>query len=151
MTVDEAKKTFEELKSQGRTEEELAGAVYLMFKDDLINVDELGKLCGLLGFELTEEFLAMSPEEQKTNGWTEGNEPIPAIQGESVENAQPKPNSNTPKQSDNGTTYEESKGKGEDGTPNNNNNNNNKESQPSNQDKDSDDERTKAMRLMGLR
>lgn len=129
MTVDEAKRAFEELKSQGKTEEEIAGALYLMFRDDLINVDELGNLIGLLGFELKEEFLAMTPEEQKEKGWTEGNEPIPAVEGEKVEDAQPEPKE-TPKQPDNGTTYEESSGKGE---------------------KDSEDEeRSKAMRLMGL-
>lgn len=71
MTLDEAKQAIEQLKAQGETEESMLATFYLMFKDDTITVDELGDLCQLIGYELTDEFKNMSPEDQKTKGYKE--------------------------------------------------------------------------------
>lgn len=66
MTYEEAKKAIDGFKESGRTDEEIVATFYLMFQDDKINVKELGDLVGLVGYELTDEFLNMSPEDQKT-------------------------------------------------------------------------------------
>lgn len=71
MTREEAKQAIEELKAQGFSEDEMLLTFYTMFQDDKLNVDQLGNLVGLIGYELSEEFLAMSPEDQKTKGYEE--------------------------------------------------------------------------------
>lgn len=86
MTVDEGKKTIEELKAQGNSEEEIAGAFYLMFVEGKIDVEQFDALVNLLGYHLTDEFKAMSPEEQKTKGYEEKE---PSEEAQSQEN-QPK-------------------------------------------------------------
>ncbi len=70
MTEEEARKAFDELKAKGETEDTILGVLYLMFQDDKFTVEELGSLVKVLGYKLTPEFLAMSPEDQKTKGWT---------------------------------------------------------------------------------
>ena len=59
-----------------------------MFKDDVIDVEELGELVSFIGYELTEEFKNMSPEDQKTKGWgdeedtqEDGNKEAPKPEG----------------------------------------------------------------------
>lgn len=71
MTVEEAKKMIEELKAQGEDEESIVAGFYKMFCDGDIDVNELGDLVKLVGYELTEEFKNWTPEEQKTKGWEE--------------------------------------------------------------------------------
>lgn len=71
MTIEEAKKGFDELKAQGMTEDEIVAILYIMFQKDEIDLDMFGELVKVLGYELSEEFLAMSPEDQKTKGWEE--------------------------------------------------------------------------------
>lgn len=74
MTFEEAKKAIDGFKEDGRTDEEIVATFYLMFQDDKLNVKELGDLVGLVGYELTEEFLNMSPEDQKTKVFEDDNE-----------------------------------------------------------------------------
>ena len=74
MTLKEAQEAIKELKAQGETEESMLAVFYQMFIDDEIDVDELGDLCQLIGYELTDEFMNMSPEDQKTKGWEETEE-----------------------------------------------------------------------------
>lgn len=74
MTFEEAKKAIDGFKEDGRTDEEIVATFYLMFQDDKISVKELGDLVGLVGYELTEEFLNMSPEDQKTKVFEDDNE-----------------------------------------------------------------------------
>ena len=74
MTLKEAQHAIEELKAQGETEETMLATFYAMFIDDVLTVDELGDLCQLIGYELTDEFKNMSPEDQKTKGWEETEE-----------------------------------------------------------------------------
>ena len=87
MTVQEAKKAIEELKAQGETEETMLGTFYLMFQDDVITVDELGDLCQLIGYELTEEFKNMSEEDQKTKGYEEVEDEEADLSKEEIEDA----------------------------------------------------------------
>ncbi len=69
MTREDAQKAFEEFKTQGKTDEELAAMLYMMFQDEKINLEELEILLDVLGWKLTEEFKALSPEEQKNKGF----------------------------------------------------------------------------------
>lgn len=87
MTAEEAKKAFDELKAQGNTEQDILGVLYLMFQDDKLTVEELGNLAKVLGYDLTDEFLAMSPEDQKTKGWEETEEPKEGVSEEEIEEA----------------------------------------------------------------
>ena len=66
MTQEEAKKAIEELRTQGATDENIVAAMYMMFRDGNIDVNQLADLVKLVGYELTDEFMNMSPEEQKT-------------------------------------------------------------------------------------
>lgn len=68
MTKEQVMKAIDELKAQGYTEEEIVGSFYAMFADDKITLQELEDIVNLLGYEFTEEFRNMSPEEQKTKG-----------------------------------------------------------------------------------
>lgn len=65
MTVDEAKNAIQELKSQGLTDEGIAASLYQMFKEDKIDLDQFGALVKLVGYDLSEEFMAMSDDEKK--------------------------------------------------------------------------------------
>lgn len=68
MTAEEAKKTIDSLKEQGKTDEELLVALYGLYQQDHIDINELGDLVQLVGYELTDDFKNMPPEEQKTQG-----------------------------------------------------------------------------------
>lgn len=68
MTAEEAKKAIDSMKEQGKSDEELLFALYGMFQDGKVDVNELGDLVQLVGYELTDEFKNMSPEDQKTHG-----------------------------------------------------------------------------------
>ena len=69
MTLEEAKMAFEQLKAQGETNESILAVLYGMFAEDTIELDELESLIGVLGYEFSEEFKNMSPEDQKTKGF----------------------------------------------------------------------------------
>ena len=79
MSIEELTKAVEEMKAQGQSEEEIAGAYYLLFRDGKIDLEQLEALVNNLGFELSEEFKAMDPEQQKEEGYEvleeEANEP----------------------------------------------------------------------------
>lgn len=87
MTINEAKEAIAELKAQGNTEEEIAGSFYLMFCDGKIDVNQLDALVNLLGYHLTEEFLAMPEEEQKTQGFEKKDEAAEGISDKEVDEA----------------------------------------------------------------
>lgn len=89
MTIDEAKKAFDEMRAQGADDNAILGTLYSMFQDDKIDVNQLGALVNVLGYELTEDFKKMSPEDQKTKGYEEGDEDKPAegVTKEEVEKA----------------------------------------------------------------
>ena len=68
MTFKEGKSVIAELKSEGMTEEQILATFYAAFQAGDINVDELGELASLVGYELTDEFKRMETEEQKETG-----------------------------------------------------------------------------------
>jgi hypothetical protein len=65
MTVDEVKGAIQELKAQGLTEEAIAACLYGMYQEDKIDLDQFGALVKLVGYDLSDEFMAMSDEEKK--------------------------------------------------------------------------------------
>lgn len=74
MTLQEAQDAIKELKAQGNSEEDMLATFYAMFVDDVIDINELSDLCQLIGYEVTDEFKKLSPEEQKTKGYEEDDE-----------------------------------------------------------------------------
>jgi hypothetical protein len=66
MTIEDVNKAYDELRAQGSSEEDILGALYLMYKDDKITEDQLGEFIGILGYEFSEEFKAMSEEDKKS-------------------------------------------------------------------------------------
>lgn len=89
MTIDEAKKAFDEMRAQGADDNAILGTLYRMFQDDKIDVEQLGALVNVLGYELTDEFKQMTPEDQKTKGWEadDENEKAEGVTDEEVEKA----------------------------------------------------------------
>ena len=69
MTVEEGKKMVETLKSKGYSEEDILAGFYQIFIDEKVDINQLGDLVQLVGYELTDEFRNLSPEDQKTKGW----------------------------------------------------------------------------------
>lgn len=70
MTIDEAKQAFATMKKQGADDNTILGFLYNLFQNDKIDVNQLGALVNVLGYELTDDFKKMSPEDQKTKGYT---------------------------------------------------------------------------------
>lgn len=72
MTVEEVKKQFEKYREEGMSDDEIAVTLYLMFKKDVMNAEEFAELMDILGYEVGDEFLNATPEEQKDeNRWFE--------------------------------------------------------------------------------
>ena len=87
MTIDEAKKTFDEMKAQGATEDEILGTLYVLFQKGDLDVNQLESLVNVLGYELTESFKAMSPEDQKKKGFETTDEKAENVSSEDVKKA----------------------------------------------------------------
>lgn len=66
MTKEELESAIEELKEAGNSEEDIACSIYLMFSEGKINLEQFQAILEMLGYELDEDFLNMSEEEQKT-------------------------------------------------------------------------------------
>ena len=64
MTVEEVTSAIDELKKDA-SEEEILTAFAKMYKDGKIDINQLSALVKILGYELSDEFLKLSPEEQK--------------------------------------------------------------------------------------
>ena len=65
MTVDEARDAIQELKAQGLNDEGIAASLYQMYKEDKLDLDQFGSLVKIVGYDLSDEFMAMSDEEKK--------------------------------------------------------------------------------------
>ena len=65
ITLDDATKAIEEMKAQGASENDLLGAIYYMFQKGDIDLEEYKVFADALGYELSEQFLGLSEEEQK--------------------------------------------------------------------------------------
>lgn len=87
MTLEEAKGAIEDLRAQGESDDDMLKVFYAMFLDDKLSVSDLRTLAGLVGYEFTEEFEAMSDEEKKQLGWEKEDEPAEGVTKEDVEAA----------------------------------------------------------------
>lgn len=87
MTVEEAKKAFEELRAQGQSDEEILAGMYLMFVDGEMEVDDLEKLAGVLGYEFSDDFKKMSTEEKKAQGYRTVDEKAENVSKDEVDDA----------------------------------------------------------------
>lgn len=79
MTYEEAKAAIEDLKSQGETEDDILKVLYGMYTEDKLSLSDLRTFIGIMGYEFTDEFEAMSEEDKKTKGWeqeTDGNDSV---------------------------------------------------------------------------
>ena len=70
ITIDQAYSATQDMMANGTSEDDMLEILYLMFQDDTISLDELEALIDKLGYEFTEEFLNMTPEQKKTDGYT---------------------------------------------------------------------------------
>ena len=75
MTLEEAKAAIEDLKAQGETEDDILKVLYGMFTEEKLRLSDLGTFIGILGYEFTEEFEAMSDDDKKTKGWEQEDDP----------------------------------------------------------------------------
>ena len=66
MTLEEAKKSVAELRSQGADDEMVLATFFTMFKDGKIDYEQFEIFAGLVGYELTDEFKNMSDDERKS-------------------------------------------------------------------------------------
>ena len=141
MTIDEAKKAFDEMRAQGADDNAILGTLYSMFQDDKIDVNQLGALVNVLGYELTEEFKGMSPEDQKTKGYEEGEEDKPAegVTKEEVEKAKEFGDDEDEKKPENDEEDKGSAAETEDEKPSS-----------SDEEEDEEEERKEAERLFGF-
>lgn len=87
MTPEELKKAIDQLKAEGHSEEEILGSFYKMFQNDELTLDELDGIVNMMGYHLTDEFKGMSPEDQKTKGYKEVDEPAEGVDEKDVEEA----------------------------------------------------------------
>ena len=56
MTVEEARTAISDLKTRGMTEEQIFDALYSMYKDDRLNLEQFGALAKLVGYSLNDSF-----------------------------------------------------------------------------------------------
>lgn len=129
MTETEIQKSIEQLKAEGHSEEEILGGFYKMFQNDELTLDELDGIVNVMGYHLTDEFKAMSPEDQKTKGYEETDEPAENVDKEQVEDAKENEGGEKPEAGD-----DSDKGEGE--------------KKPESEEDDSE-EKERAMKLFG--
>lgn len=87
MTVDEMKQAISQLKADGHNDDEILGAFYKMFQNDKLDLEQFEGVVNLMGYHLTDDFKAMSPEDQKTKGYEEVDEPAEGVSNEEVQEA----------------------------------------------------------------
>lgn len=66
MTREDLLSAIEELKQGGQSEDDIVASIYLMFSEGKITLEQFKAIISLMDYELNEEFLKMSLEEQKT-------------------------------------------------------------------------------------
>ena len=65
MTVKEINEVIEYLRKEGNGDEDIAASFYLMFAEKKIDLNQFRALLSVLGYELSEDFLKLSEEEQR--------------------------------------------------------------------------------------
>ena len=71
MTVKELEASYDELRAQGATDNDILGVLYIMYQKEQINTDQLREMIDILGYEFTDEFEAMSEEDKHVKGFKE--------------------------------------------------------------------------------
>ena len=71
MTIKEVEETFDQLRAQGATDEDILGILYTMYQENKLNTRQLREMLDVLGLEFTDEFEAMSEEDKHIKGWKE--------------------------------------------------------------------------------
>ena len=82
MTYEEAKAAIEDLKAQGETEDDILKVLYGMYTEDKLSLSDLRTFIGIMGYEFTDEFEAMSEEDKKTKGWEQETDENDSASGE---------------------------------------------------------------------
>lgn len=145
ITIEEAKKAMDEMMAQGTSEDDMLGILYLMFQDDKISFDELEALVDALGYEITEEFRNMSPEDQKTKGYEMKDEAEEGVTEEQIEDAK-----ETQEDEVQGNDEDGGNGQGEDQNADNGDEKQPESETNSEEDKEAE-ERAKARKLYGFK
>lgn len=65
-TAGEFRQLVDDLKKDGQTDTSIMIGLYAMFVDDKLTLEQFKTLIETMGYELTDEFLKKSPEEQKS-------------------------------------------------------------------------------------
>ena len=65
-TAGEFRQMVKELKEEGQTDTSIMIGLYAMFVDDKLTLDQFKLLIEVMGYELSDRFLSLSPEEQKS-------------------------------------------------------------------------------------
>lgn len=144
MTVEEGKKMVESLKEKGLSEENIVAGFYQLFIEDKVTLDQLGDLVQLVGWELTDEFRNMSPEDQKTKGWeTEEDASSEVSEKENEDAKEYEPGEEKDSEGENS-----SEDKGED--KEDASSEENKESKPENEEESEEEQEARAKKLFGL-
>ena len=144
MTVEEGKKMVETLKSKGYSEEDILAGFYQIFIDEKVDINQLGDLVQLVGYELTDEFRNLSPEDQKTKGWEiEEHEDAEVSEKQNEDAKEYEPGEEKDSEGENS-----SEDKGED--KKDASSEENKESKPENEEESEEDEEKRAKKLFGL-
>lgn len=65
MTIKDIEEVIETLRKQGNSDEDIAASFYMMFVDKKLDINQFRALLVVLGYELSDEFLNLSEEEQR--------------------------------------------------------------------------------------
>lgn len=65
MTIKDIEEVIETLRKQGNSDEDIAASFYMMFADKKLDINQFRALLAVLGYELSDEFLNLSEEEQR--------------------------------------------------------------------------------------
>ena len=87
MTVEEVNASFDELRAQGATDEDILGVLYLMYQEGKLDTNQLKEMVDILGYEFTPEFEAMSEEDKHVKGFKEDDSAAEGVSKEEVEDA----------------------------------------------------------------
>ena len=71
MTEQEVQEVVEELRNEGNSDEDIVIGMYRLYQHDEITFEQLEALVRAVGWEITDEFKAMSDEDKKTKGLEE--------------------------------------------------------------------------------
>lgn len=65
MTIKDIEEVIETLRKQGNSDEDIAASFYMLFADKKLDINQFRALLAVLGYELSDEFLNLSEEEQR--------------------------------------------------------------------------------------